>query len=117
MKLITQRQLIKNVAKRFFDDYGNYMHSTDVKYYKSEFQIQILKIYEQLLQLDLDTVSVDEVKTILGRFDEYIELPCTNCGKPVEIVVEMDISTEAYDHDAYICLDCLKRACQLMEKK
>lgn len=105
MKLITERSLIKEVAENWRQHYPTNRQlmsaSSDA-------------IHSRLLALDLSTATADDVSCIIGN-DLWTRIPpCGECNRSVSVVVEIG-EPRGYESDtARVCLDCLRRAAELI---
>lgn len=100
MKIITERVLIKEVAKRWKEQYPNSEQD----------------IYQKLKLLNKETATAKDVENIIGN-SSWTNIPrCDECGQETEIVIQLG---EEPDYESstivIICEDCLKQAIKAVE--
>ncbi len=104
MKLITERDVIRNVAKQWGYQYP---------------QNRLLQsgsnsgdIYNKLLALDKETATKGDVAEIIGN-DGWVKINCDECGVPVDAVVRVGENTYN-DSGSCLCKECLENAFNLI---
>ncbi len=95
--LITQRMVIRELAKRWRKQYPNGGYH-DFKHVQGE-----------LDKLDLETVSAQEVNRLIGN-DSWTSLTCDACDKEVLAVVQVGQEPDYESRTASLCAECLGRA-------
>ncbi len=103
MKIITTRDLIKNVATRWYN-----------QYFGAEFRGSRKDVFDRLNNLDTDTCSARDVDNIIGN-DDWTELKCENCNKIFGAVIEIDTDNTGEDGAAKFCFNCIKEAYEKMK--
>lgn len=92
MRVITERGLIAGVAKAWKRQYLNEENS----------------IYRQLLHLDKQTATADDVAAIIGNRSWTTLDACGECGEvPHDALVQIGAE--------YVCLRCLRKAIEMTE--
>jgi hypothetical protein len=112
MKLITQRNLIKEVAQRWKQHY--YCNNKN-EWAQYSGMNNTKNVYDSLVKLDFNTCSVNEVNKIVGN-NMWTEITCDECEKKVSAVVQVG---EEENHDtrtANLCFKCLDKAAKLKNK-
>lgn len=112
MNITTQRYLIQNVAKRWHLNYWPFAESTKPLFsVRNGFAKPRSKkdIYDDLLAIDPDTATAEEVDAIIGN-GSWTRLCCDECGKRVDRVVNIGSDEEFPVRAASICLDCIASA-------
>ena len=105
MKVITQRDLIRTVVKRWHEAYA---HDGN-----TQSGAQRLAQYHRLQKLDLETATHRQVTRITG--DPIWSSPqCINCNKYVFLAVRMGNDNPSIHEDSFdICGECLFEAVDL----
>lgn len=112
MKLITQRNLIKNIAKMWKQAYCNK---------KNGWQTLLIRdntkdIYDSLLKLDLNTCSNEDVSNIIGNCS-FTLIVCDECRRGVKEVVQIGEKEDFGSRTCDLCLSCLHKAMKKMGVK
>lgn len=99
-KLITRRDVIRGIAKRWHEQYGDNpeRHGPD----KTE-------IYRGLLALDLETCSPADVEAVIGNAT-WTRLKCNGCGRDVDAVVQVGDEPDYESSTADLCRSCAEAA-------
>lgn len=103
MKLITKRDVIKQVAERWQNQYTPFSSHSYDKY----------NTYKKLLALDLDTATEDDVEKIIGN-RSWTRLSCEQCDKEVDTLVQVGQEPDYESRTASLCLDCIRAAVALL---
>jgi hypothetical protein len=99
MIVITQRSLIRDVAKRWKLQYRDARSGTDK-----------IEVGRKLAMLDGETASADAVNAIIGN-SSWTQVPkCDECGASREVVVQLGEEPDYESHTACICVECLRKA-------
>ena len=93
MKVLTLKQVIKDVPKRWKAQYPNGKNG----------------IYEKLIAAK--PLSKKKVDTIIGN-ESWTSLECTECEKQVKVVVML----EKTEYATNLCEDCLNKALDLINE-
>ncbi len=102
MRIITQRNMIRGVVKRWDEQYPE-------KSWKGTDKEQI---HIQLQQLDLEIATADEVNKIIGN-TSWTEEACDECGKAVDKVIVF--GQEEYGSSSiYLCFRCIEKGARMM---
>lgn len=111
MKIITQRDLIKTVAKRWDQQYHPYVNDVPLFSARNGFRRDLTKkeIHEALKNLDPETCSAEEVNNIIGN-SSWTNLTCNQCQKQVKEVIELGEEPDWESNTAQICFSCLEDA-------
>jgi hypothetical protein len=102
MKKITQRDLIKEVAKRWREQYTPFKNAPDK-----------LRICLALDALDGNTASAEDVAAIIGNAS-WANLTCDDCEEYVTEVMELGQEPDYESHTASICGPCLEKALKIL---
>jgi len=101
MKIITERDKIKSVPKRWNKQYGVGNHSNDK-----------IVIMNKLNNLDLNTATAKQIDNIIGN-KTWTNDTCSECGKYSSPVVMIGQKPDYGSCTVWICVDCLKRIFKL----
>lgn len=74
------------------------------------------EIKKKLKLLDLEIATQKDVASIIGNYS-WTCLKCDQCGKFVDVVITVGESPGCESSTASLCVDCLKRAFELLEEK
>lgn len=99
-RLITERELIRGVARRWAEQYGPRWDRHDA--HKRE-------IYDRLLKLDPETCSAADVAAIIGN-SSWTHIGCNGCGNDVTSAVEVGAPRDYDSSTATLCADCVREA-------
>lgn len=106
MRIVSKQEKIKNIAKEWKKLYcrgKNWIYGEDKK-----------EIYERLIKEKPKTEK--EVIRIIGN-NSWTENICHECGKDVEIIIELGGFFYKWDNFiTFICEDCLRKALASIEK-
>lgn len=108
MKVITRRDLIRNICEKWYRCYWVATYGID-EWIHPESE----EIYKKLLALDLETCSVEDVDAIIGN-STWTQLHCDECDKNVDKVVLIGICDEDRDVPQY-CSQCILKAVELLQ--
>jgi hypothetical protein len=108
-KIISLREQIRTVADRWYDVYFDkskrlWRYGEDKK-----------DIYYGLKVLDVETATADDVKKIIGNSSWAEYNPCDECGAVGVPTIEMGKELDYESNTAYLCLDCLNKAAELLK--
>lgn len=103
MRLITQRDLIRKVAKLWDLQYP------PVNYYYSDGSKAIIS--KALNGLNLETASAQAVNQIIGN-DSWTDIPkCSECKtRPNDAVLQVGEEPDYESKTAYLCQECARKA-------
>ena len=101
MTVITERQLIRHVAKAWATQYAG---SADTE--KQE-------IGRHLAALNGKTASADQVAQIIGN-RSWTQLRCDECGQMVPWVVQVGEEDDYESRTATLCRACVRQAAKLI---
>lgn len=106
MKIITQRQLIRNVANRWREQYFKLDDSLDdiPVNGKSKRQIQT-----ELDSLDKEIATAQDINNIIGN-GSWTRLRCDECGQEVETVLRVGEEPDYESQTACLCVSCVHAA-------
>jgi hypothetical protein len=105
MSVITLRQVIKDVPKRWRGQYGDGRYGRD--------KLEILK---RLDALDAENCSADDINAAIGN-SSWTNLQCDSCQEQKERIIRIgdDPDYEARWQD--LCVDCLNKAVAMLAKE
>ena len=98
MRILTKKQLIADVPKRWIEQYGENPSDSSKK-----------KTYDELLKLG-DDINKESIDKIIGN-DSWTILTCDICEKDVDRVVVYD----KYDSYGHFCKKCLSDALESID--
>ena len=104
--LITQRGLIRDVARRWHEQYGDKWDG---------FGEDKTAIGRKLLALDVNTCSADDVKAIIGN-SSWTETRCNGCGLYVDAAVSVGEPPDYESSTATLCRPCVEAALALFAR-
>lgn len=98
MKIITERELIQNVATRWKSQYGYNGEWGFNEYHKN--------VYSNLLSLDTNTATAEDVARIIGN-ESWSYAWCSLCGNhsPISVITNATF----IDEDIIICESCIEK--------
>ena len=108
MRVITKRDMIREVAKAWRACYG--LRLGRVSHYGKDPSTILAK----LEALDLETCTEEDVSRITGN-ELWIRLTCDECGSEVSAVIEIG---EEYDYESkksHLCTECVEKAHHLIK--
>ena len=108
MKHLNERTQIKDAIKNFVRTYGLGTYGADKRG---------RSICKELLALDPETATASEIAEIIGNKHWVRERTCSECGKQTWDIVEIGEEPDYESATAEICLDCLKKAVNLIENQ
>ena len=108
MKHLNERTIIKDAIKNFVHTYGLGTYGIDKRG---------RNVGEELLALDPETVTASEVNEIIGNTHWCSKRHCDECGTATWDMVEIGEEPDCESATANVCLDCLKKAVELIEDK
>lgn len=100
MELINERTLVRTVAKRFANQYGN----------------DRLETRTRLQGLNKETATAEDVKKIIGNSCWTAVPGCGECGERTSEVVIIGEELEYDSATAYLCRSCIEKALTLFCK-
>ena len=98
MRILTKKQLIADVPKRWLEQYGENPSDSSKK-----------KIHDELLKLG-DSINKESVDKIIGN-ESWTMLICDICRQDVDVVAIYD----QYDSYGYFCKKCLSDALESID--
>jgi hypothetical protein len=104
--LITQRGLIRDVARSWHEHYGDKWDG---------FGEDKTEIYRKLLALDRESCSAGDVKAIIGN-SSWTRIECNGCGVDVEIAVSVGQEPDYESRTAVLCRPCVEAALALFPR-
>ena len=115
MNLITQRDLIRAVAKRWRETYEPFTDDQPLFSWRTGQTSPPLnkqQIAEKLDALDPETATAEEVNAAIGN-ESWVRLSCDECGKETEALVTVGQAPDYESHTASICHTCVQKLVQL----
>lgn len=109
MQLITNRDRIVNIVNRFKTLYNNVLNNESWIPGKTH-----AELLNELEGLDLNTVSEDQIISILGN-DLWVKTLCNVCNTYQKAVISLNDNFDFAETVTYICPTCLKKASNLMD--
>lgn len=110
MRIIDERHQVKGIAARwkaqYIDQIGNNWAFSDGS--------KAVDIYEQLLALNDDTATAQDVAAIIGNNSWAGPTACHECGQTVARTVEIGQPPDYDSHTAQVCEACLRKALVLI---
>lgn len=127
MKVLSERNQVRVVADQWKKQYSRECNEE----YKEKQQQGIYnpftgetypigekkKIYEKLCALDKETATAEDVAKIIGNDSWVKPWECGECGKASWQVAEVGEDANYESYTAYVCLDCLKKAVDLLQQE
>jgi len=101
MYLITRKQLIKNVPKRWDEQYPPNTAGTDK-----------VVIGKQLKKLNLETATIHDIKNVIGNYS-WTSMKCDECGRDdddLDAVIQVSEEPDYESNTASLCKKCVKKA-------
>jgi len=113
MKLITEKDIIRDVAKVWHKQYSKYIDSGEdinVANFDMSHQKPSKQIYEELLNLDPNAAAAD-IASIIGN-DSWTKIFCDVCGEISECktAVQFHVNYE----DVVMCRKCIIKALNII---
>ncbi len=112
MKITTQRDLIRKVAKRWREQYEPFTNDPPIFSWRTGTYsppISKRQIAEKLDAIDTETATAADVEAIIGN-DSWTDLKCDECGKYVDSVLTVGDEPDFESRTASLCRDCVKLA-------
>lgn len=103
MKIRTERSLIKEVVKRWEEQYP--------KGRESDKQV----VLDNLKKLDLEVATKKEVDKIIGN-SSWTEISCSECKKYVGWVIQLGEEPDYESSTVDICKKCFNKAIKLIKR-
>lgn len=100
MNLLTERDMIRSVARRWRYQYSKLHNGMPIHPFK-------LGMLSDLEALNVETCTADDVKDVIGNYS-WTELRCEECGNHVKSVVIIGGSLGS--KSIYLCLECVAAA-------
>ena len=102
MKLRKKSELIESVVERYQRKFFFAFEREGGSYYKDRYEL--LKT----------TITEKEINDILGN-SHWTENKCSECGKDVEVVVQVGQEPDYDSLTAYLCFSCIEKAGTLIK--
>jgi DNA-directed RNA polymerase subunit RPC12/RpoP len=114
MKLITKREVIRDVAKRWREQYEPFKEERPLFSVRNGIQICKTKreIADELDSLDKETASDADVDAIIGN-EYWTSMKCDECGQEVDVLIRVGQEPDYGSHTAYLCMPCIRKAFDL----
>ena len=103
MKLITERDKIKETPPRWEAIYKNTKYGED--------KIDIMNI---LNALDTELATSQQIADIIGN-DTWTTMTCSECGKSSIPVIEVGDEPDYESHTVWLCFGCINKLYQLIK--
>lgn len=100
MEIITKRDVIKDVINRFNNNYSRTLNESS--WVPSKTRGALLR---ELKMLDLNSATEADIYKILDR--NWTALVCDECGRDVQIVVQVGEKPDFESRTAQLCKNCL----------
>ena len=113
MEVFTVRSQIRDVAKRWHDEYADEIASP--AYWGSHGDACVV-IYNQLLALDINAATPDDVAAIIGNPTWIAPVVCNECGQTAPALIQFSIDMGEGPETFRLCADCLRRASDMLDK-
>lgn len=113
MKILTKRQVIKQVAARWHDQYHPFKEWMPLYSYRMGVRADHVRrrtqkeIYDALMTLDLELATEAQVADITGN-DSWTSLQCENCDEQKDALYQFKVHADR--ESAMICKDCIAAA-------
>lgn len=121
MTITTQRDLIRQVAKRWRKTYEPFEKwpaqkriSRDTPDGGVEF-VSKQQVADDLDALDPETATHEDVSGIIGN-ESWIRLTCDDCLSEVDATIQVGQEPDYENRTASLCLSCIRYAAAMMEK-
>lgn len=111
MTVITQRELIRTVAERWYSAYFPFQQNETTVNFAQRRRIALPdkeNIYNKLHALDLHTATAEQINSIIGN-SSWTDIKCTECKQPVISVLILS-QDDGESSSFYLCVDCLNKA-------
>lgn len=111
MEVITIRDQIRSVAKRFRKSYERSLGELS---WKCDGQTRG-DIADELDAMDAETAGPEDVERIIGNAS-WIGLTCHDCGGDVEAVIQLGEPMDYESQTAHVCAVCIAEAFGKMQR-
>jgi hypothetical protein len=98
MEIIYKRDLIKTVAKRWYEQYRE----------------DYMNVLTKLSKIDLEIATEQQIIDIIGN-STWTSIRCDECNKEVDIAIQLGEEPNYESATALICIDCLKKSIKLFK--
>jgi len=114
MKITTQRDLIREVAARWRQQYEPFRDDRPIFSIRNGYRQPIKKkeIAEMLDAIDAETATPADIAAIIGN-ESWTRLTCHECGKDTDAVLTVGQEPDYESHTACLCAPCVKRAASI----
>jgi hypothetical protein len=106
MILLNERTQVKHAIKKWLEMYG-----LDRTYGADK---RGRKVGAELLALDQETATADDVAEIIGNRSWVHEASCSECGATSWGIVQIGEPPDYESETAYLCRNCLQSALRLL---
>jgi hypothetical protein len=109
VKLLNERTRVKDAIKQWIESHGlTGSYSADRRG---------RHVGKELSALDQETATAKDVAEIIGNNSWAGMLTCDECGKEAWDLVQLGEEPDYESSTASICVDCLKKAVELIENE
>lgn len=118
MKLITQREIIRIVAKRWREQYEPFKEDRPLFSVRNGYQSSKTKreVADELDALDKETASPTDVAAIIGN-ESWTRMKCHECGNETDTLIQVGQEPDYESHTADLCMGCVRKAFDLANEK
>ena len=109
IQTITVRDMIRDLPTKWYNNYAPFFNDS---YYLGEFRLNKKEIYERLLKMNLETVSVKDINDLIGN-DSWTNITCTTCGTE-NLKTAVNIKKTVGNHGIYLCPVCIAKIVKQM---
>ena len=109
IRTITVRDMIRDLPAKWYNTYEPFSNDN---YYLGVFRLTKKEIYERLLKMNLETVSVKDINDLIGN-DSWTNITCTACGTE-NLKTAVNIKKTVGDHGIYLCPVCIAKSVEQM---
>jgi hypothetical protein len=106
IKIITERDLIKKVPDRWYEQYAPF---------DSQFTVDKLSTYEKLKKLDTALCTANDVYSIIGN-SSWTTMICDNCKEITSWIIRIGEEPDYDSHTVCLCKNCLKLVAKELSK-
>ena len=106
MKLLTEREQVRDVAKRWRGSYGSGTYGADKRK---------RNVSAELDALDPEKATAAQVAEIVGNGSWVSKESCHECGAPTWELVQLGQEPDYESSTANVCKACLLKALNLLE--
>jgi hypothetical protein len=110
MKIITERDLIRDVVKRWELQYPE----EKVQQFKYP-HLNFNDICNSLKKLNLETCSAQDIENIIGN-ESWTRILCDGCGQNVTWVIQLGQDPDYESNTVHLCKECFKKAIGLINE-